>query len=505
MEDIYSPQAERLLEEAVKLAAESGHASVNVAALLAAIIDNEEGEAAKFLNQLSIDIKSVRCALLHPATSSDATMASPPWHADARHILARAQELALAYSRFEPVGSREILIALLEEPGELREHFTDVAESVESLIKSYHDERQPLAIAIDPELEWRAFGPPEATDISRIIDANLNRAREGFRVVEEYVRFVLDDARLSERLKQLRHQIRQIADCFPNDWLRSSRDTENDVGTSLTSASEIERRDIAAVVSANIKRCQESLRSIEEYAKIESESASKIAKSLRYEVYTIERLLRLDDDARRLIDESQLYWLCDPAACRYEFEWTVKEAIAGGVHAIQLRDKTSPDRHKLVHARQLRHWTREAGILFIMNDRPDIARLAEADGVHVGQEELSIRDVRRIVGPRRLVGLSTHSIEQARQALLHGADYIGVGPLFPSETKSFDRHVGLELVTQVASEISVPAFMIGGISLERLPSVQEAGGRRVAVSHAISSSDDPRETVVEFISQLNST
>lgn len=505
MEDIYSPQAERLLEEAVQLAAKSGHASVNVAALLAAIIDNEEGEAAKILNQLSIDIKSIRHALLHSTLSSVPSENPPPWDPDARHILARAQELALAYSRFEPVGSREILVAILEDPGELHEHFSSVAENVELLIKSYHDERQPLAIELDPELEWRAFGPPEATDISRIIDANLNRAREGLRVVEEYVRFVLDDASLSERLKKLRHQIRQIADCFPTDWLRSSRDTENDVGTSLTSASEIERRDIAAVVSANIKRCQESLRSIEEYAKIESETASKIAKSLRYEVYTIERLLRLDDDGRRLIDDAQLYWLCDPASCRYGFDWTVKEAIEGGVHAIQLRDKSSPDRMKLVHARQLRHWTREAGILFIMNDRPDIARLAEADGVHVGQEELAIRDVRRVVGPRRLVGLSTHSIEQARQAVLQGADYIGVGPLFPSETKSFRHHVGLELVARAAREISIPTFMIGGINLESLPSVREAGGRRIAVSHAISSSDDPRGTVVEFLNQLSST
>lgn len=503
MEDIYSPQAERLLEEAVRLAARSGHASVNLGALLAAIIDNEEGEAAKFLAQLSVDVKSIRSLLLHPAGSSDTSTNSPPWNHDARHILARAQELALAYSRFEPVGSREILIALLESPGELREHFSGVADSVESLIKSYHDERQPLAIALDPELEWRAFGPPEATDLSRIVDANLNRAREGLRVVEEYVRFVLDDSSLSERLKGLRHQIKQIADCFPSDWLSSSRDTENDVGTAFTSTSEIERRDIAAVVSANIKRCQESLRSIEEYAKIESEAASKIAKSLRYDLYTVERLLRLEDNGRQSIESARLYWLCDPAACRYEFEWTVKEAIAGGVQAIQLRDKHSTDRQRLLHARQLRHWTREAGILFIMNDRPDIARLSEADGVHVGQEELSIRDVRRIVGPRRLVGLSTHSIEQAKQAVTHGADYIGVGPLFPSETKSFDRHVGLELVKQVASEILVPAFMIGGISLERLPSVLEAGGERVAVSHAISSSEDPRMTASQFIDQLN--
>src|SRR4051794_10471359 len=102
-----------------------------------------------------------------------------------------------------------------------------------------------------------------------------------------------------------------------------------------------------------------------------------------------------------------------------------------------MREKDLPDRELLERARQLRQWTRQAGVLFIVNDRPDIARLVEADGVHLGQDDLPVREARRILGPDALVGVSTHNLEQVRQAILDGASYLGVGPTFPSKTKEF--------------------------------------------------------------------
>src|SRR5207245_9629252 len=114
----------------------------------------------------------------------------------------------------------------------------------------------------------------------------------------------------------------------------------------------------------------------------------------------------------------------------------------------QLGEKTLGDRARLQRARQVRRWTQQAGTLFIMNDRPDIARLVEADGVHVGQDELPVKEVRRIVGPDALIGVSTHNLEQLRQAVLDGASYIGVGPTFPSGTKQFEDFPGLEFVKQ---------------------------------------------------------
>ena len=156
----------------------------------------------------------------------------------------------------------------------------------------------------------------------------------------------------------------------------------------------------------------------------------------------------------------------------------------------------SPPRHLL------RALTRETPVLCIVNDRPDLAALAQADGVHVGQEELSVKDARRIVGPDSLVGVSTHTIEQARQAVLDGANYIGVGPTFPSDTKTFADFPGLDLLRAVAAEIRLPAFAIGGISIENLPAVLSTGLPRTAVSAAITAAADPAEATRQMLTAL---
>src|SRR5207248_7139626 len=124
-------------------------------------------------------------------------------------------------------------------------------------------------------------------------------------------------------------------------------------------------------------------------------------------------------------------------------------------------------------------------------DRPDIARLAEADGVHLGQGDLSVKDARRIAGPDLLIGVSTHDLDQVRQAILDGASYLGVGPTFPSGTKSFEEFPGLEFVRQVSAETSLPAFAIGGVNMTNLPEVVAAGARRVAVSGAVCRAENP--------------
>jgi thiamine-phosphate pyrophosphorylase len=128
--------------------------------------------------------------------------------------------------------------------------------------------------------------------------------------------------------------------------------------------------------------------------------------------------------------------------------------------------------------------------------------LSSADGVHLGQNELSVKDARNIVGPGRLIGVSTHTLEQARQAVLDGANYIGVGPTFPSPTKSFDHFPGLELLRAVAAEVSLPAFAIGGISEENVEQVMAAGFRRIAVRSAVTDADRPAAAVSRLLSKL---
>ncbi|MCD4727007.1 MAG: thiamine phosphate synthase, partial [Pirellulales bacterium] len=169
---------------------------------------------------------------------------------------------------------------------------------------------------------------------------------------------------------------------------------------------------------------------------------------------------------------------------------------------LQLRDKRLGDRELLARARLLVAATRGSGTLAIVNDRPDLTALAGTDGVHVGQEEVSVKDARRIVGPDALVGASTHSIEQARQAVLDGADYIGVGPVFPSDTKRFERYPGVDLLRAVTAEIRLPAFAIGGINRSNIAEVLAAGAARVAVGSAITSADDPPRAAEELATTI---
>ncbi len=139
-----------------------------------------------------------------------------------------------------------------------------------------------------------------------------------------------------------------------------------------------------------------------------------------------------------------------------------------------------------------------------MNDRPDLAVLSAADGVHVGQDELSVKDARAIVGPHALIGVSTHNIEQARRAVLDGADYIGVGPTFPSDTKKFESFAGLDFVRAVVAEIALPAFAIGGITLDNVSQVISAGLSRIALSGAIVNAPNPTTASRDFLAKLES-
>ncbi len=245
-------------------------------------------------------------------------------------------------------------------------------------------------------------------------------------------------------------------------------------------------------MEAKTKRLQEALRALEEYGKIHHPNLGRAFETLRYRVYTLEKATVATHSARQRLENVRLYLLATGSLCTASLEWTIREAVAGGVDAVQLREKRLSDRELLQRAREVRQWTKDCGAIFIMNDRPDIARLADADGVHLGQDELTVKDARRILGPDAIIGVSTHTIEQAQRAVLDGATYLGVGPTFPSATKAFEKHAGLEFVHHVAAEIALPAFAIGGINASNIDQVVQAGLRRVAVSNAICQAEDPR-------------
>ena len=339
-----------------------------------------------------------------------------------------------------------------------------------------------------------ATGGLSETAVFRILDASINRACEGLRVVEAYTRMSLDDSFLSQQLKQLRHDVVDSSRCIDAFSRLSSRDSEADVGREIQTSSEYTRENFESLIRSNMTRVQQAARTIEEYSKSRFPSLATTAEQIRYRAYTIEKAVFSTAFNRTRFEKAHLYVLVDGCGERSGFEKLrslIGSLVEAKVDMIQLRDKSLSDRELVEAGSLISQLTRESETRFVINDRADLCVAAGADGVHLGQEDLSVHEARMLLRPHQFIGVSTHSIEQARQAVIDGADYVGVGPVFESQTKSFDSHVGVELVSQVAAEISLPAFAIGGIDASNISSLIEAGCHRVAVSSAVCKAADP--------------
>jgi thiamine-phosphate pyrophosphorylase len=351
----------------------------------------------------------------------------------------------------------------------------------------------------------------------RILDASLNRASEGLRVVEDYVRLVLDDPFLTERTKAIRHDLAAASATISALDRHAARDTQLDVGTSISTNAERTRADASDVCAASLKRTEQSLRSLEEYGKLLDGDFAGRMESLRYGLYTLEKAIEVGRSSRDRLQNVRLCVLASGGDSAAKFDRLIGELVDAGVGMIQLRDKHLDDRDLVDRARTLVQRTRRQppalpgvssgvgnGTLAIVNDRADIAAAVGADGVHIGQEDLSVKDARAIVGTQMLIGVSTHNIEQARAAVLDGANYLGAGPTFASRTKSFDAFAGLDYLREVSGEIRLPTFAIGGIMAENLPSVLSAGIERVAVGSSVVDASDPGIAARELSIILNS-
>jgi thiamine-phosphate pyrophosphorylase len=191
-------------------------------------------------------------------------------------------------------------------------------------------------------------------------------------------------------------------------------------------------------------------------------------------------------DRRDRLHRALLYLVCDERPDSF-----VQRALRGGVDIVQLRIKNGDDERVLAAAQRYGRACRDAGALLIVNDRPDLAIAAGADGVHVGQDDVSVARAREVLGDERIVGLSTHSPAQVDAAATAGVDYIGVGPVHATPTKPGRPAVGLGLVSYAARNSTLPFFAIGGIDTANIAAVRDAGGRRVAVVRALTEADDP--------------
>ena len=349
----------------------------------------------------------------------------------------------------------------------------------------------------------------ETTGVWRILDASANRCAEALRVLEDTLRFALEDAHLACELKAVRHELAVVL-ARGELWQRLRlRDVSGDVGTAVTAPRTPARTDLRSLVAANAARGTQALRSMEETSRLVVPEATAAFESLRYRLYTLERAAVTALSSRDMLDGVSLCVLVETEATAEGFTTLITDLLEAGVGMIQLRDKVanlpqlcSRATAAVFQARRYAEMTGQPRCLIIVNDRVDVAVATCADGVHLGDTDLPVPLARQVAGPRLLVGRTAHTIKEARRAVLDGADYLGVGPCFPSATKDFSRFAPESFLRTVAAEISLPAFAIGGITQKRISQLLALGLTRIAVANAITGVGTPRDAARQFNQQL---
>jgi thiamine-phosphate pyrophosphorylase len=194
---------------------------------------------------------------------------------------------------------------------------------------------------------------------------------------------------------------------------------------------------------------------------------------------------------RERLRTARLYFCCEARPHGEDPEPLLAAALRGGVDIVQLREKSLPRRDIELAAQTFRRLCDNHSALFVVNDDPDLARACDADGVHVGQDDLAASEARAQLGPDAIIGLSTHSEEQISASATAPVDYVSVGPIWETPTKQGRPAVGLELISHAAGQAPHPFFAIGGIDSSNVSAVIEAGARRLCVVRAIRDAGDP--------------
>jgi len=355
-------------------------------------------------------------------------------------------------------------------------------------------------------MENKAANVDGAAGVWRAVDAAANRAAEALRVVEDVARFALDDARATALARDLRHELAAILAADPLCHRVFLRDVAGDLGAGMRSPQALTRRTVADLVAANTARAAQALRSLEECAAVVAPDAAPRFERLRYRVYDLERGGLGVARAGARLDGVDLCVLVDGRLEGVQFTRLVGSLVEAGVRMLQIRDKglgvpalVDRVRRALDAARAA---DRDEPVFVIVNDRADVAAALNAAGAHTGADDMPTPLVRRVIGPTALLGRTAHDVAEARTAVAEGADYLGVGPCFPSTTKSFETHAPAEFLRAVAAETALPVYAIGGITLERLDALAALGLRRIAVASAVTAAADPATAAAALIARL---
>ncbi len=329
--------------------------------------------------------------------------------------------------------------------------------------------------------------PPTDNRIAQLIDANLDRAREGLRVMEDWCRFGLKRNDFSIQIKDWRQQLGS----HHHNIYRKARLTSEDPAMGVAHPLQKNRLTPEDIFIANSSRVQEALRVLEEFTRITDPKLSEVASRIRYESYEIEiKVLNTKEgiDRRQILKDCSLYLI---TSNKKDLNEIVLQALEAGIQIVQYREKVLNDNEKINQAKELASLCKRYQSLFIVNDRIDIALAVDADGIHLGQEDIPTKIARELLGPEKIIGRSTHSLAEIKQAEDEGCDYIGIGPIFHSETKKKLTPMGIDYLRKGLDQTLLPAFAIGGINISNINKLNQVNNLRIAVSDAIINSNEP--------------
>ncbi len=328
------------------------------------------------------------------------------------------------------------------------------------------------------------------TTIVRILDANANRCAEGLRVIEEIARFSMGDAPLTAHLKEIRHDVRLTAESLAKCSLEC-RDSASDVGRGSATRSEQSRGSLVSVARANFARAEEALRVLEEFGKcIDAEKARKF-KSLRFELYSIEKSFFKESGNRvRMPAPPFLYAILDRGLVAGQDVSAVAARLTeGGADILQYRAKEAGTPEKRRDIVAILDAVQNESITVLVNDDAELAYETGADGVHLGAQDMSPIEARVLLGRSRIIGVTVHTLEQLEEVPIDAIDYIAVGSVFPSPTKPEVKAVGVEFVKLIRDRTMLPLVAIGGIGFSNAAEVLDAGADGIAVVSALLEGD----------------
>ena len=313
----------------------------------------------------------------------------------------------------------------------------------------------------------------------RIADVNLNRLDESLKFIEDVVRFSLENRLLLTQIRKIRQEFLRVKKALPMAYILSFRRSSADLGRSAKFDVRM-RGSTRDIIAANITRAKESSRILEESFKSSNVLMSTRMKKIRFNLYDLEKAITGVFERKF---NPRLYAIIDE---KYLKTYNVKDMIHvfenNGVTMIQLRIKTLSDRKFYKYAVMIKNALRKEEVKFIINNRLDIALACRAHGVHCGQEDMPLRKIRGMLGDNYLIGVSAHTLEQAQRAQQEGADYVGVGAIYKTRTKSDARVCGLSVLRSICKKVTIPVIGIGGITNKNYRKVLKAGAAGIAVS-----------------------